>query len=83
MQSIRSSHIHAPKGPNLFAISVGAVFWFSIALLFFLISWAVGGDGFKASIGWQHQLGGIDRRTGRERCIGSYYQTSTIARFVH
>ena len=51
MQPLHLSHIHAPKGPNLFAISVGAIFWFSIALLFFLISWAVGGDGFKASIG--------------------------------
>ncbi len=43
--------VHFPKGPNLFALSVGEVFWFSIALFFFLLSWMVGGDDFEASIG--------------------------------
>lgn len=43
--------IHLPKGPNLFALSVGEIVCFSLALFFFLVSWAVGGDSFKASIG--------------------------------
>jgi hypothetical protein len=51
MHSIHLQDVHVPKGPNLFALSVGEVVWFSIAILFFLISWMVGGDAFEASIG--------------------------------
>ncbi len=51
MRSIHLRDVHMPKGPNLFALSVGEVVWFSIAILFFIISWMVGGDEFEASIG--------------------------------
>jgi hypothetical protein len=51
MHSIHLQDVHMPKGPNLFALSVGEVVWFSIAVIFFLISWMVGGDDFAASIG--------------------------------
>jgi len=51
MHSIHLHDVHVPKGPNIFALSVGEVVGFSIAILFFLISWMVGGDDFKASIG--------------------------------
>jgi hypothetical protein len=51
MNSILLHDAHVPKGPNLFALSVGEVLWFSIALFFFLISWVVGGDEFKDSLG--------------------------------
>ena len=59
MNSIRLHDVHFPKGPNLFALSVGEVFWCSIAILFFLISWAVGGDDFEASIGGNIGLVGL------------------------
>ena len=49
MHSIHLPNVHLPA--DLFAMSVGAISWFSIALFFFLLSWAVGGDEFKASIG--------------------------------
>lgn len=51
MHSIHMHDVHVPKGPNLFALSVGDVVWFSMAIIFFLLSWMVGGDDFKASIG--------------------------------
>ena len=51
MHSIHLHDIHLPKGPNLFALSIGEVVWFSLAIIFFLVSWMVGGDEFKASIG--------------------------------
>jgi hypothetical protein len=51
--------IHLPKGPNLFVLSVGEVIWFSIALFFFLVSWIVGGDEFKDSIGGNIGLAGL------------------------
>ena len=51
MHSIRMHDVHIPKGPNLFALSVVEVFWFSIAIFFFLLSWMVGGDDFENSIG--------------------------------
>jgi hypothetical protein len=51
MHSIKLHDVHIPKGPNLFALSVGEVVWFSIAIIFFVISWMVGGDDFVASIG--------------------------------
>jgi hypothetical protein len=51
MHSIHLNEVHIPKGPNLFALSVGEVVWFSIAIFFFLVSWMVGGDDFEASIG--------------------------------
>ena len=51
MHSIQLHHSHLPKGPNLFALSVGEVVWSTLALFFFFVSWAVGGDEFKDSIG--------------------------------
>ena len=51
MNSINLQDIHWSKSTDVFAIAVGAIYWFSLALFFFLISWAVGGDEFKASIG--------------------------------
>jgi hypothetical protein len=51
MHSIRLHDVHMPKGANLYALSVGKVVWFSIAVFFFLISWMVGGDDFVVSIG--------------------------------
>ena len=59
MHSIHLHDVHFPKGPNLFALSVGEVVWFSIALFFFLLSWIVGGDGFKDSIGGNIGLAGL------------------------
>lgn len=51
MHSINLHDVHFPKDPNLFALSVGEVAWFSIAFFFFLPSWIVGGDEFMNSIG--------------------------------
>jgi len=59
MHSIHLHDVHLPKGPNLFILSVGEVVCFSIALFFFLLSWAVGGDDFKASIGGNVSLAGL------------------------
>lgn len=56
MHSIHLNDFHVAKGPNLFALLVGEVVWSSIALLFFLVSWAVGGDDFKDSIGGNYSL---------------------------
>lgn len=57
MGLIQLHDFHAPKGPSLFAFSIGGIACFSIALFFFLVSWAVGGDGFKATIGGNVALG--------------------------
>jgi hypothetical protein len=57
MRSIHLHDVHAPKGPDLFAFSVDGIVCFSIALFSFLVSWAVGGDGFKANIGGNVALG--------------------------
>lgn len=51
MHSIHLHDVHVPKGSNLFAMSVGEVIWFSISLSFFLVSWALGGEEFKNSLG--------------------------------
>ncbi len=51
MHSIHFQNVHLPKGPNLFALSVSEVVWASVALFFFLVSWVVGGEDFKESIG--------------------------------
>lgn len=59
MHSIHLHDVHMPKGPNLFALSVGEVVWFSIAVFFFLISWMVGGDDFVASIGGSTSLAAL------------------------
>lgn len=56
MDSINLDGSHAPDAPNLFAFSVGEVIWSFIALFFFLVSWAVGGDNFKDSIGGNYSL---------------------------
>ena len=59
MRSIHIHDVHIPKGPNLFALSVGEVVWFSIAIFFFLLSWFVGGNDFEASIGGNVGLAGL------------------------
>jgi hypothetical protein len=59
MHSIHLHDVHMPKGPNLFALSVGEVVWFSIAVFFFLISWMAGGDDFVASIGGSTSLAAL------------------------
>ncbi len=59
MHSVHLHDVHLPKGPNLFALSVGEVVWFSIAIFFFLLSWMVGGDDFEASIGGNMGLAGL------------------------
>jgi hypothetical protein len=51
MHSIHLHDAHLPKGPNLFALSVGEVVWVSTAIFFFVVSWLVGGDEFKETIG--------------------------------
>lgn len=56
MQSIHLNDFHVAKNPNIFAFSLGVVIWCGIALVFFLVSWAVGGDDFKDSIGGQYSL---------------------------
>ena len=43
--------IHLPNNPNLFVLSVTGIVCFSIALFFFLVSWAVGGTNYKDIIG--------------------------------
>jgi hypothetical protein len=57
MRSLRLHDFRFPKGPNLFALSVGEVIWFSLALFFFLLSWVIGGDEFAESIGGYTSLG--------------------------
>jgi hypothetical protein len=59
MHSIHLHDVHLPKGPNLFALSVGEVVWFSLAIAFFLLSWFIGGDDFEASIGGNLGLAGL------------------------
>jgi hypothetical protein len=59
MHSIHLHGAHLPKGSNLFALSIGEVIWFSMALFFFLVSWAVGGEEFKESIGGNIILAGL------------------------
>jgi hypothetical protein len=59
MRSLHIHDVHVPKGPNLFALSVGEVVWFSLAIFFFLLSWFVGGDEFMASIGGNIGLAGL------------------------
>lgn len=59
MTSIHLRDFHLPKGPNLFALSVGEVVWFSIAIFFFLLSWFVGGNAFEESIGGNIGLAGL------------------------
>ncbi len=59
MHSIHLHDFHMPKGPNLFALSVGEVVWFAIAVVFFLISWMVGGSDFAASIGGTTSLAAL------------------------
>ena len=51
MHSIHLHDVHAPKGPNLFLLSVGALSCFSIALISFVIAYMVGGDGYAAILG--------------------------------
>lgn len=51
MHSIHLHDLHLPKGPNIFALSIGEVVWFSLAIFFFLLSWFIGGDEFQESIG--------------------------------
>lgn len=51
MTSFHLSDLHVPKGPNLFVLAEGAVACFGIALLAFVISWLVGGAGYKALLG--------------------------------
>lgn len=59
MHSIHLQDVHLPKGPNLFALSVGEVVWCSIAIFFFVLSWIVGGDEFEANIGGNIGLIGL------------------------
>lgn len=56
MHSIHLKDVHVDQNPNLFAFSVGEVVWSCLGLLFFLVSWAVGGDDFKDSIGGNYSL---------------------------
>jgi hypothetical protein len=56
MHSIHLKDVHIPKGPDLFAFSVGEVVLCCVALFFFLVSWAVGGDEAKNSIGGNYSL---------------------------
>lgn len=51
MTSFHLSDLHVPKGPNLFVLAEGALACFGIALVAFLISWFVGGAGYKALLG--------------------------------
>lgn len=51
MSSFRLSDFHLPKGPNLFIAAKGAVVCFAIALVAFVISWLVGGPGYKVLLG--------------------------------
>ncbi|MDP1635995.1 MAG: hypothetical protein Q8L69_15110 [Gallionellaceae bacterium] len=57
MRSLHLHDFHFPKGPNLFALSVGEVIWFSLALFFFLLAWVIGGEEFAESIGGYASLG--------------------------
>jgi len=59
MHSIHLHDARLPKGPDLFVLSVGEVICFSIALFFFVVSWLVGGDEFKESIGGNLGLAGL------------------------
>lgn len=56
MHSIQLKDVHVPKGPNLFALSVGEAVVCCIALFFFLVSWGVGGDAMMRSIGGNYSL---------------------------
>ena len=50
MHSIQLRDIHAPKGPNLWLLSVLGVTGFGVCLITFLIS-LLGGDQFVESLG--------------------------------
>lgn len=51
MSSFHLGDLHVPKGPNLFVLAEGAVACFGIALIAFMVSWFVGGAGYKALLG--------------------------------
>jgi hypothetical protein len=56
MHQIHLKDVHMPRGANLFALTVGEIVCSALALIFFLASWAVGGDEFKESIGGDMSL---------------------------
>ena len=56
MHHVHLKDVHVPKGPNLFAFSIGEIVCSALALIFFLISWGVGGEDFKNSIGGNYTL---------------------------
>jgi len=51
MHHIHLKDVHMPRGANLFALSVGEIVCSALALISYLIAWAVGGEEFKNSIG--------------------------------
>jgi len=51
MHHIHLKDIHRPRGPNLFALSIGEIVCSCMALFFYLLCWAIGGDEFRNSIG--------------------------------
>ncbi|MDR3481979.1 MAG: hypothetical protein P4L91_14845 [Burkholderiaceae bacterium] len=51
MHMIHLKDVHVPKGPNLFALSLGELACCGIALLFFVVSWAVGGSENMENLG--------------------------------
>jgi len=56
MHMIHLKDVHVPKGPNLFALSVGELACCGIALIFFLVSWAVGGTQNMENLGGPYTL---------------------------
>ena len=51
MHMIHLKDVHVPKGPNLFALSLGELACCGIALLFFVVSWAAGGSENMENLG--------------------------------
>lgn len=56
MHMIHLKDAHMPKGPNLFALSLGELACCAIALFFFLISWAESGSENMANLGGGYTL---------------------------
>ena len=57
MHMIHLKDAHMPKGPNLFALSLGELACCAIALFFFVITWFVGGTENMANLGGFYTLG--------------------------
>lgn len=56
MHMIHLKDAHMPKGANLFALSIGEIVCFGLALFFFVISWLESGSANMENLGGVYTL---------------------------